>query len=210
MPPWGLVRRIDASHFDPGTAYMAVDYHLVDNRDPYLFKTTDFGADVDATSTRAAEGPSARLHAVHCREPAPRGMLFAGTGHGFFYSRDDGKTWTQFKDKLPAAPVNWIEVPKNAAEVAVATYGRGSGSCATCGQLEQEDAARRSRAELQLLQAAAGDAVGRLAATPSSCSPCAAAQRRRSRWRSSTARQPRDHDDAVDGGAGLESRRPGT
>jgi hypothetical protein len=42
-------------------------------------------------------------------------MIFAGTGHGFFYSRDDGRTWTQFKDKLPAAPVNWIEVPKNAA-----------------------------------------------------------------------------------------------
>ena len=35
----GLVRRIDSSHFDPGTAYMAVDYHLVDNRDPFVFKT---------------------------------------------------------------------------------------------------------------------------------------------------------------------------
>ena len=33
MPKWGLVRRTDASHFDPGTAYVAVDYHLVDNRD---------------------------------------------------------------------------------------------------------------------------------------------------------------------------------
>jgi hypothetical protein len=31
----------------------------------------------------------------------------------------------QFKDRLPAAPVNWIEVPENAAEVAIATYGRG-------------------------------------------------------------------------------------
>ena len=29
MPPWGLVRRIDASHREPATAYMAVDYHLV-------------------------------------------------------------------------------------------------------------------------------------------------------------------------------------
>ena len=43
MPPWGLVRRIDSSHFDAGTAYMAVDYHLVDNRDPYFYKTEDFG-----------------------------------------------------------------------------------------------------------------------------------------------------------------------
>jgi hypothetical protein len=26
------------------------------------------------------------------------------------YTLDDGKTWTQFKDGLPAAPVSWIEV----------------------------------------------------------------------------------------------------
>ena len=70
MPPWGLVRRIDASHFDPGTAYMAVDYHLVDNRDPYLFKTTDFGQTWTRIDGGAAEGTSARLHAVDCREPA--------------------------------------------------------------------------------------------------------------------------------------------
>ena len=37
------ISRIDASHFEPGTAYMAVDYHLVDSRDPYLAKTTDLG-----------------------------------------------------------------------------------------------------------------------------------------------------------------------
>jgi hypothetical protein len=76
-------------------------------------------------------------------------MIFAGTGHGFFYSRDDGKTWTQFKDKLPAAPVNWIEVPKNAAEVAVATYGRGLWILRDLWQLEQVDTFE-PQAELQL------------------------------------------------------------
>jgi hypothetical protein len=65
-------------------------------------------------------------------------MVFAGTGHGFFYSRDDGKSWTQFKDKLPAAPVNWIEVPKNAPEVVVATYGRGIWILRDVLQLEQD------------------------------------------------------------------------
>ena len=72
-------------------------------------------------------------------------MIFAGTGHGFFYSRDDGKTWTQFKDKLPAAPVNWIEVPKNAPEVAVATYGRGLWILRDVWQLEQARHGRSRR-----------------------------------------------------------------
>lgn len=139
MPPWGLVRRIDASHFDPATAYIAVDFHLVDIRDPYLFKTNDFGA----TWTRI-DGGLPRGHPLDytlsiAENPHRRGMVFAGTGHGFFYSLNDGQTWTQYKDKLPAAPVNWIEVPKNAAEVAVATYGRGLWILRDVWQLENAD-----------------------------------------------------------------------
>ncbi len=139
MPPWGLVRRIDASSFDPGTAYMAVDYHLVDNRDPYLFKTSDFGQTWTRIDATLPKGHPLDYTLSIAENPNRKGMIFAGTGHGFFYSRDDGRTWTQFKDKLPAAPVNWIEVPKNAAEVAVATYGRGLWILRDVWQLEQGD-----------------------------------------------------------------------
>ena len=88
-------------------------------------------------------------------------MIFAGTGHGFFYSRDDGKTWTQFKDKLPAAPVNWIEVPKNAAEVAVATYGRGIWILRDLWAARTGRHASSQRGGAAAVQAAAGDAHGR-------------------------------------------------
>jgi photosystem II stability/assembly factor-like uncharacterized protein len=149
MPPWGLVRRIDASHFDAGTAYMAVDYHLVDNRDPYLFKTTDFGQTWTRIEGNLPKGHPLDYTLSIAENPHRKGMIFAGTGHGFFYSRDDGKTWTQFKDRLPAAPVNWIEVPKNASEVAVATYGRGLWILRDLWRLEQEDTLD-AQAELQL------------------------------------------------------------
>ena len=103
-------------------------------------------------------------------------MLFAGTGHAFFYSRDDGKTWTQFKDKLPAAPVTWIEVPKNAPEVAVATYGRGLWILRDIWQLEQgRRRPRRSRRELQLYKPRPGIAHGRRRHARRSCSRCAPA-----------------------------------
>ena len=52
-------------------------------------------------------------------------MLFAGTGNAFHYSMDDGLTWTQFQDGLPASPVSWIVVAKQAHDVVVSTYGRG-------------------------------------------------------------------------------------
>ena len=149
MPPWGIVRRIDASHFDPATAYMAVDFHLVDNRDPFLFKTADYGQTWTRIDAGLPKGHPLDYTLSIAENPHRRGMIFAGTGHGFFYSRDDGKTWTQFKDKLPAAPVNWIEVPKNAPEVVVATYGRGLWILRDVWQLEQQDTVDRT-AELQL------------------------------------------------------------
>ena len=52
-------------------------------------------------------------------------MLFAGTGRAFYYSLDDGATWTQFKDGLPPAPVSWITVEPRFHDVVVSTYGRG-------------------------------------------------------------------------------------
>lgn len=151
MPPWGIVRRIDASHFDPGTAYMAVDYHLVDNRNPFLFKTSDFGATWTRLDAGLPKGHPLDYALCIAENPNRKGMLFAGTGHGFYYSKDDGKTWTHFKDKLPATPVNWIEVPKNAAEVVVATYGRGVWVLRDLWTLEQGDQLDQ-QAELKLFK----------------------------------------------------------
>src|SRR5687767_6808063 len=177
MPKWGLVRRIDASHFDPGTAYMAVDYHLVDNRDPFLAKTTDYGQTWTRIDATLPKGHPLDYTLSIAENPHRKGMIFAGTGHGFFYSRDDGKTWTQYKDKLPAAPVNWIEVPKNAPEVAVATYGRGLWILRDIWQMEQDDLGD-SQAELQLFKprpairtAAGGRAAFVFALTSAPASP---------------------------------------
>jgi hypothetical protein len=155
---------------------MAVDYHLVDNRDPYLFKTNDFGATWTRIDATLPKGHPLDYALVVTENPNRKGMLFAGTGHGFFYSKDDGKTWTQFKDKLPAAPVNWIEVPKNAAEVAVATYGRGLWILRDLWKLEQDDQLDQT-AELKLYKPRPGirrastgsaDFVFSLAAAPTS------------------------------------------
>src|SRR5205814_2103147 len=36
LPVWGVVSKIEPSHFDAGTAYIAVDFHQMDNRDPWI------------------------------------------------------------------------------------------------------------------------------------------------------------------------------
>src|SRR5438093_1008213 len=71
--------------------------------------------------------------------PNRRGMIFAGTGHGFYYSLDDGARWSQIREGLPAAPVTWIVVPKNWHDVVISTYGRGLFILSDITMLEQSD-----------------------------------------------------------------------
>ena len=142
LPAWGTVRKIEPSHFDPATAYVVVDLHLMDNRDPFIYKTTDFGK----TWKKISDGlPSKHplAYAMSVAEnPNRRGMLFAGTGHGFFYTLDEGATWKSLTEGLPAAPVTWITVPRLWHDVVVSTYGRGLFILSDITTLEQSDKVR--------------------------------------------------------------------
>ena len=95
MPAWGVVSKIEPSHFNGGTAYVAVDAHLMDSREPYIFKTTDYGATWKRVNGDLPnKHPLSYVKAV-AENPNKQGMLFAGTGHGFYYSTDDGAHWTE-------------------------------------------------------------------------------------------------------------------
>jgi hypothetical protein len=126
LPTWGTIRQIAPSNFDPATAYVAIDFHMMDNREPYLYKTTDFGRTWTKIVGDLPTGhPLAYVMSV-AENPNKRGMIFAGTGNAFYYSRDDGAHWTRLKDGLPASPVSWIVAPKARwHDVVVSTYGRG-------------------------------------------------------------------------------------
>jgi photosystem II stability/assembly factor-like uncharacterized protein len=140
LPPWGKVSNIEPSHFDAGTAYLALDLHELDDFGAYIYKTTDYGK----TWKRISEAfPRSVLSFVHmvAEDPTRAGMLFAGTENGLYVTLDDGSHWLPLQTNLPHAPVSWIAVQSQFHDLVVATYGRGVWILDDVSPLEQIDAA---------------------------------------------------------------------
>src|SRR4029079_19364707 len=108
LPSWGTFTQIWPSTFEPGTVYTSVSFHLMDDRKPYIYNATDFGATCTKITGNIPSGHPLDYVLSFAGNPNKKGMLFAGTGRGFYYSLDDGTTWTRFKDGLPPAPASWI------------------------------------------------------------------------------------------------------
>ena len=152
LPPWGTFTQIWPSTFDPGTVYSSVSFHLMDDRKPYIYKSTDFGATWTKVTGNLPSGHPLDYVLSFSGNPNKRGMLFAGTGRAFYYSLDDGTTWTRFKDGLPPAPVSWIAVEPRFHDVAVSTYGRGLYILPNLTMLEQTGETAPKPATARLLE----------------------------------------------------------
>lgn len=124
LPPGGSIVSIAPSSFDAATAYVAVDFHLADNRDPFIYKTSDFGKSWKRINSDIPKGELSYVRTV-TDDPNAQGLLFAGTGNALYYSLDDGGHWTALKNGLPPAQLTWAVVQKEFHDLVVSTYGRG-------------------------------------------------------------------------------------
>ena len=124
LPPWGTVSNIEPSRFDAGTAYLSLDLHQVNSRDPFIYKTTDYGKTWRAITNGI---PKSMLSYVRCvkEDPVRRGLLYAGTENAIYVSFDDGENWQPLQTNMPHAPVYWITVQEHYNDLVIATYGRG-------------------------------------------------------------------------------------
>ncbi len=119
LSPWSKISLIEASHFDPATAYAAVDRHRLDDQAPYLYITHDYGK----TWKLSVDGiaPHHFLRAVR-QDPEQRNLLYAGTEFGIYISFDDGAHWQPLQLNLPVTSVRDICI--HDSDLIVATHGR--------------------------------------------------------------------------------------
>lgn len=136
LPAWLSVRSIAPSRWDAGTAYVAMDGHQVNIRDPHVYRTRDFGR----TWERIVNGiPVSMLSytKIIIEDPVRRGLLYLGTENAIYVSFDDGDHWQPLQNDLPHAPVSGIVVQEHFNDLVISTYGRGFFIMDDIGPLQQ-------------------------------------------------------------------------
>ena len=117
---WAKISLMDASHFDTGTAYAAVNTLRLDDLRPHIFRTRDGGTSWTEIVTGIDSGATTN---VVREDPTRKGLLFAGTERQVWFSLDDGDHWQSLRMNLPATSVRDLIIKDN--DVAVGTHGRG-------------------------------------------------------------------------------------
>jgi hypothetical protein len=124
IPKYGSVRHIEPSRYAAGTAYIIVDGHQENNRDPWVYKTTDFGKSWTLIVDGIPKSPLSYAHIIR-EDPVRRGLLYLGTENALYVSFDDGAKWAPLMSGLPPAPFYGLIIQEHFDDLVIATYGRG-------------------------------------------------------------------------------------
>jgi hypothetical protein len=116
------VARVEASHQDRGTAYIAVDGHRSDDMEPHVYKTSDRGA---SWVSLAADLPPGSPVKVVREDRRSASVLYAGTETAAFVSIDGGARWIKMNgESLPTVPVDDIQQHPREMDLVAGTHGR--------------------------------------------------------------------------------------
>lgn len=123
VPAGTYVSRIEPSHFDTNTFYVAFDNHRTGDYTPYLYVTHDYGRTFQSLVNNLPHGGPNYVHVVR-EDPFNQHLLFVGTDVGCYVSMDDGSNWQRFTSDLPTVPVFDLKVHPRDHELIAATHGR--------------------------------------------------------------------------------------
>ena len=121
LPPNTWCSRVEASHFDPSTAYAAFDGHRTADYGTYVYKTSDYG---ETWTSLTANLPFGWVHVIQ-EDLKNKNLLYVGTEFGIFASLDDGGSWFSLKNNLPTVAVRDIAVHPRENDLIIGTHGRG-------------------------------------------------------------------------------------
>jgi photosystem II stability/assembly factor-like uncharacterized protein len=123
LPAETWIAKIDASHHDACTAYVAVDNHRLDDFTPHAYMTADCG---ESWTDVSAGLPQDDYVKVIREDPRNPDLLYIGMDRGLFASWDGGASWTSIRNNLPPVSVRDIQVHPRENDIIIGTHGRGA------------------------------------------------------------------------------------
>jgi hypothetical protein len=128
------ISRIDASHFDAGTAYVSVDGHRSDDLKPYVFVTHNYGQSFESITNNLPQFGNVQ---VIREDPKNRNLLFVGTEFGLYASLDGGKSWKPFMNNYPTVRTDDILIHPREHDLIIASHARSVWIADDISPLEQ-------------------------------------------------------------------------
>ncbi len=119
LTAWSKIAQLDASHFDAGTAYAAVNRFRLDDLHAYAYRTHDGGKTWQKITNGLPDDASVN---VVREDPVRRGLLFAGTERAIHVSFNDGDSWQSLQLNLPATSMRDLVI--HGDDIVVGTHGR--------------------------------------------------------------------------------------
>jgi photosystem II stability/assembly factor-like uncharacterized protein len=119
LKPWSKVSIIEASHFDAGTAYAAINSFRLDDLRAHIYRTRDFGKSWTEITQGIPEGGASN---VVREDPVRKGLLYAGTEGSVYVSFNDGDDWQPLQLNLPHTSMRDLAI--HGDDLIVATHGR--------------------------------------------------------------------------------------
>jgi photosystem II stability/assembly factor-like uncharacterized protein len=115
------VSRVIASHHDAATAYVTVTGYRHDDFEPFVWKTTDYGA---TWTSITGNLPNEALNVIREDRRNPN-LLFVGSEFGVYGSLDGGQSWHRMRNGKTTNPVHDLSIHPREQELIVGTHGRG-------------------------------------------------------------------------------------
>jgi len=119
LPEWSRINNLEASPHSASAAYAAVNRYQLDDRRPFIYKTSDFGKSWKLITAGIPQDTFVRTVR---EDPVRKGLLFAGTETGVYVSWNDGAEWRPLQLNLPIVPITDLTIKDG--DLIASTQGR--------------------------------------------------------------------------------------
>ncbi|MCB9290645.1 MAG: glycosyl hydrolase [Lewinellaceae bacterium] len=114
------VSRVQASAHEKGRVYAALNGYRWDDFTPYLYVSEDYGQNWNAIGT---DLPLEPINVIR-EDPENPDILYVGTDNALYASLDQGATFMQLNNQLPAVAVHDLVIHPREKDLVVGTHGR--------------------------------------------------------------------------------------